>query len=148
MVGGKSLRESMSRPGGGATATQRRRSSSISQVRAAATGDPDFLADKGETGFKGLIHNPKSLGLALFASLGGVLYGYNQGVFGQVQVMANFKARYWWIVSRAGSCDPANRKLGDDVTNFTLKGFVTAILGEPRRISSADPQSLAPSWAV
>jgi hypothetical protein len=76
MVGGKSLRESMSRPGGGATATQRRRSSSISQVRAAATGDPDFLADKGETGFKGLIHNPKSLGLALFASLGGVLYGY------------------------------------------------------------------------
>ncbi|CAK9784474.1 unnamed protein product [Cutaneotrichosporon oleaginosum] len=113
MVGGKSLRSSFS--AGGATATQRRRSSSISQVRAAATGDPDFLADKGETGFKGLIHNPKSLGLALFASLGGVLYGYNQGVFGQVQVMSSFKARYWWI-------------LGDDVTNKTLKGFVTAIL--------------------
>lgn len=71
----KSLRGSISAMGG-ATAAQRRRSSNISQVRAAATGDPDFLAGQGETGFKGLIHNPKSLGLALFASLGGVLYGY------------------------------------------------------------------------
>lgn len=44
--------------------------------RAAFTGDQDFLADKGETGFKGLLHNKKSLFLALFASLGGVLYGY------------------------------------------------------------------------
>ncbi len=92
MVGGKSLRESISRPGGGATATQRRRSSSISQVRAAATGDPDFLADKGETGFKGLIHNPKSLGLALFASLGGVLYGY----------VSSCRSRTRWRLSRIG----------------------------------------------
>lgn len=43
---------------------------------AAATGEQDFLADKGDTGFKGLVRNKKSLGLALFASLGGVLYGY------------------------------------------------------------------------
>ncbi|BEJ16987.1 hypothetical protein CspHIS471_0603880 [Cutaneotrichosporon sp. HIS471] len=114
MAGRKSLRESISGPNL-TTANQRRRSSNISTVRAAAIGDPDVLANQGETGFKGLINNPKSLGLALFASLGGVLYGYNQGVFGQVQVMANFKARYWWI-------------LGDDVTNKTLKGFVTAIL--------------------
>lgn len=42
----------------------------------ASTGDADFLADKGETGWRGLLHNKKSLGLALFASLGGVLYGY------------------------------------------------------------------------
>ncbi|BEI93925.1 uncharacterized protein CcaverHIS019_0603840 [Cutaneotrichosporon cavernicola] len=122
MAGRKSLRDSISGPTF-STANQRRRSSNISTVRAAAIGDLD-LANEGETGFKGLIHNPRSLGLALFASLGGVLYGYvpqidadyqNQGVFGQVQVMANFKARYSWI-------------LGDDVTNKTLKGFVTAIL--------------------
>lgn len=43
---------------------------------AAATGDVDFLANKGEVGWRGLIHNKKSLGLALFASIGGVLYGY------------------------------------------------------------------------
>jgi hypothetical protein len=40
-----------------------------------------------------------SFGLALFASLGGVLYGYNQGVFSSVQVMQSFKNRYPPFVS-------------------------------------------------
>lgn len=43
----------------------------------------------GPTGFKGLARNKRALGLATFASLGGVLYGYNQGVFGQVQIMVS-----------------------------------------------------------
>ncbi|KAE8319592.1 general substrate transporter [Aspergillus transmontanensis] len=46
------------------------------------------------TGLHGLVKNKKCLGLALFASLRGVLYGYNQGVFGQVQVMADFEHRF------------------------------------------------------
>lgn len=50
-----------------------------------------------------MINNKKALGLATFASLGGVLYGYNQGVFGQVQVMEEFVCRYKGTVSFGGS---------------------------------------------
>lgn len=67
---------------------------------AAAGGDFDaVLVNKQEAGFKGLIHNGRALGLAAFASIGGVLYGYNQGVFGQVQVMTSFTDRYPSVVS-------------------------------------------------
>jgi hypothetical protein len=79
---------------------------------AAAGGDLDVaFVNSGEQGWRGLYHNKKCLGLACFASLGGVLYGYNQvcsgsslqigtllispkGVFGSVQVMAEFEHRY------------------------------------------------------
>lgn len=50
----------------------------------AAGNNGDFeaiLVQKGDAGFRGLMKNGKCLGLAMFASLGGVLYGYNQGVF-------------------------------------------------------------------
>jgi hypothetical protein len=77
----------------------------------------------GSTGLRGLRQNKKCLGFALFASLGGVLYGYNQvrprcyrfalscslttccsqGVFGQVQVMADFEHRFADTVSRQSS---------------------------------------------
>ncbi|KAK4683736.1 MFS transporter, SP family, sugar:H+ symporter, partial [Tremellales sp. Uapishka_1] len=62
----------------------------------AVAGDIDhsLLANPEETGFRGLIRNKHALGLASFASLGGVLYGYNQGVFGSVQVMSEFVSRY------------------------------------------------------
>jgi hypothetical protein len=67
---------------------------------AAAAGDMDaVIAMHGQAGWRGLFHNGRALGLALFASLGGVLYGYNQGVFGSVQVMASFNARYQSTVS-------------------------------------------------
>jgi hypothetical protein len=49
---------------------------------AAAGGDFEaLLTQKGDAGFRGLMKNGKCLGIAMFASLGGVLYGYNQGVF-------------------------------------------------------------------
>lgn len=82
----------------------------------AATADDDVLAQTGPSGWRGLMANKKSFGIALFASLGGVLYGCeqrarcsddtnaatdNQGVFGQVQVMASFKYRYAKTVSVA-----------------------------------------------
>lgn len=67
---------------------------------AAAGGDFEaLLVQKGDAGFRGLMKNGKCLGLAMFASLGGVLYGYNQGVFGQVQVMEEFVWRYQSTVS-------------------------------------------------
>jgi len=82
---------------------------------AAAGGDFDALvAAHDQQGWRGLINNKKALGLATFASLGGVLYGYNQGVFGQVQVMQEFVCRY-------------HDTLGPD-TNGVKKGMLTAIL--------------------
>ncbi|KAE8542252.1 hypothetical protein D1P53_001738 [Cryptococcus gattii VGV] len=73
--------------------------------------DTALLTKNDERGFRGLFKNGRALGLALFASLGGVLYGYNQGVFGQVQVMYSFQERYTATL-----------------TNSDTKGLLTAIL--------------------
>ncbi|OXB33690.1 hypothetical protein LQV05_002417 [Cryptococcus neoformans] len=79
---------------------------------AAVGGDFDaLLTQNQDRGFRGLFKNGRALGLACFASLGGVLYGYNQGVFGQVQVMYSFHERY-----------------AATLTNTDTKGFLTAIL--------------------
>lgn len=40
-----------------------------------------------------LLKNIKVFGIACFACLGGLLYGYNQGVFSGVLVMTSFKER-------------------------------------------------------
>ncbi|KAJ5301524.1 hypothetical protein PENANT_c002G05104 [Penicillium antarcticum] len=45
----------------------------------------------GKTGFKGLISNKKTTCIGLFASLGGLVYGYNQGMFAQVLTMKSFQ---------------------------------------------------------
>ncbi|KAG8875663.1 hypothetical protein FRB97_004824 [Tulasnella sp. 331] len=65
----------------------------------------------GPSGFKGVIHNPRVFFIALFNALGGLLYGYNQGVFSGVLVMTNF-----------------DRKFASTVNNTGLKGMVTSIL--------------------
>ncbi|KAK4552452.1 hypothetical protein LTR86_010295 [Recurvomyces mirabilis] len=44
----------------------------------------------GPTGLKGIIYNGKTTAIAFFASLGGLVYGYNQGMFAQVLVMHSF----------------------------------------------------------
>jgi len=44
-----------------------------------ATVNSRVLSSGGQQGWRGLASNGRSLLLALFASLGGVLYGYNQG---------------------------------------------------------------------
>lgn len=59
------------------------------------------LTKTGEQGWRGLFKNGKVIAITVFASLGGVLYGYNQGVFGQVQVMESFEYRYPDTVSLA-----------------------------------------------
>lgn len=44
----------------------------------------------GPTGWRGLIGAPVVLGLSLFASIGGVLFGYDQGVISGILVMDDF----------------------------------------------------------
>ncbi|KAF2877159.1 general substrate transporter [Massariosphaeria phaeospora] len=45
----------------------------------------------GKSGPLALVHNLKVFGIACFACLGGLLYGYNQGVFSGVLTMTSFK---------------------------------------------------------
>jgi hypothetical protein len=45
----------------------------------------------GATGPSALLRNIKVFGIACFACLGGLLYGYNQGVFSGVLTMTSFK---------------------------------------------------------
>lgn len=47
----------------------------------------------GGTGPAALIKNARVFGIACFACLGGLLYGYNQGVFSGVLTMTSFKER-------------------------------------------------------
>jgi len=65
----------------------------------------------GKSGWAGLVHNRRIFAIAVFASLGGLLYGYNQGVFSGVLAMKSFE-----------------RRMGDDVTNTGKKGWLVAIL--------------------
>ncbi|KAF9889719.1 hypothetical protein FE257_007025 [Aspergillus nanangensis] len=48
----------------------------------------------GDAGYKGLVQNPFLLFLSCFASIGGVLYGYDQGVISGVLVMNNFAKQF------------------------------------------------------
>ncbi|KAK2765377.1 hypothetical protein FQN54_008223 [Arachnomyces sp. PD_36] len=78
-------------------------------MNAAALARRQALA--GPSGPAGLMQNLKVFGIAMFACLGGLLYGYNQGVFSGVLAMNSFE-----------------RHMGDAVTNSTKKGWLTAIL--------------------
>ncbi|KAK5170238.1 uncharacterized protein LTR77_004824 [Saxophila tyrrhenica] len=64
----------------------------------APTGDGMGLSAKrqqyaGPPGLKGIIYNGKTSAIATFAALGGFVYGYNQGMFGQILTMNSFIAR-------------------------------------------------------
>lgn len=63
-------------------------------------------------GVKALIANGRVFSIAVFASLGGFVYGYNQGMFGQVLSMYSFGVRINY----------------DSISNTTTRGLLTAIL--------------------
>ncbi|KZT05381.1 general substrate transporter [Laetiporus sulphureus 93-53] len=48
----------------------------------------------GPKGLKGLLHNYYALGCAVFVSIGGLLFGYDQGVIANVLVMRDFTERW------------------------------------------------------
>ncbi|KAL2005099.1 hypothetical protein VTN00DRAFT_2949 [Thermoascus crustaceus] len=66
----------------------------------------------GPSGIRGMARNPRTLAIALFASLGGFVYGYNQGMFSQVLTMTSF----------------VNRTDGYAATTGTAQGLLTSIL--------------------
>jgi len=65
----------------------------------------------GKSGPSALWKNFRVARIAAFACIGGVLYGYNQGMFSGVLAMPSF-----------------NNHMGDYTTNQTKKGWLTAIL--------------------
>ncbi|RYP09339.1 hypothetical protein DL764_001386 [Monosporascus ibericus] len=65
----------------------------------------------GASGPMALIKNFKVFRVALFACIGGVLYGYNQGMFSGILAMPAFQSH-----------------MGEYTSNQTLKGWLTAIL--------------------
>jgi hypothetical protein len=52
----------------------------------------------GNSGARALVKNFRVFSLAAFACIGGVLYGYNQGMFSGVLAMPSFKQRKWRIL--------------------------------------------------
>jgi sugar porter (SP) family MFS transporter len=88
---------------------------------AAGTGYFDAALHKRETlmgksGPSALLKNFKVFSIACFACIGGVLYGYNQGMFSGVLAMPAFQ-------SHMGEYDPL-----DSTADQTKKGWLTAIL--------------------
>lgn len=65
--------------------------SSVAGAQSAALEKRKELA--GGSGPAALLKNLKVFGIACFACLGGLLYGYNQGVFSGVLTMSAFKNR-------------------------------------------------------
>ncbi|KAF7712316.1 MFS-type Sugar/inositol transporter [Penicillium ucsense] len=57
----------------------------------------------GESGFKGLISNGRTFAIALFASLGGLVYGYNQGMFSSILTMHAFQNRIQGYAEKTGA---------------------------------------------
>ncbi|ETS73118.1 hypothetical protein PFICI_15063 [Pestalotiopsis fici W106-1] len=70
----------------------------------------------GASGPKALVKNFKVFRIAAFACIGGVLYGYNQGMFSGVLAMPSFQ-------THMGEYDPI-----DPNADQTKKGWLTAIL--------------------
>lgn len=75
----------------------------LQQKRAALAAKP---------GAVGLIKNARTTAIAVFASMGGLIYGYNQGMFGQVLSMNSF-----------GKASGTN-----GISDPTLAGLLTSIL--------------------
>ncbi|PCG98840.1 Major facilitator superfamily domain, general substrate transporter [Penicillium occitanis (nom. inval.)] len=97
--------------------TQNRHKKLIAIMPLAIASQTDDVALKrrmalaGSSGPMAAFHNMRVVGIAMFACLGGLLYGYNQGVFSGVLTMTAF-----------------GNHMGEYTTNSTKKGWLTSIL--------------------
>lgn len=73
-----------------------------SEFEAAALARRKVLATP--AGPMALLKNLRVFGIACFACLGGLLYGYNQGVFSGVLTMTSFKERQYTTSPFLHSC--------------------------------------------
>ncbi|EMG48521.1 hypothetical protein G210_0901 [Candida maltosa Xu316] len=71
------------------------------------------LGSSAKPGISAIIKNKRSFMVGLFTALGGVLYGYNQGMFGQISGMHSFSTQVG---------------IGQIQDNPTLQGLLTSIL--------------------
>ncbi|KAF8515372.1 MFS monosaccharide transporter [Hysterangium stoloniferum] len=67
---------------------------SHTQVRVFPKSNGEYSYSYGPTGLQGLLNNSFAFRCALFASLGGLTFGYDQGVIANVLVMKDFVARW------------------------------------------------------
>ncbi|KAM0438558.1 hypothetical protein ACHAPT_001308 [Fusarium lateritium] len=81
----------------------------------------------GASGARALVKNFKVFRIAAFACIGGILYGYNQGMFSGILTMASFGKRKFLASDLSANPSPA-ADMGDYVVNTTKKGWLTAIL--------------------
>lgn len=99
---------------------------------AAAGGDFDAVLTRTQNqGWRGLFKNGKVIAITMFASLGGVLYGYNQGVFGQVQVMKGFVHRYSDVLDSSDPNFRGAQALALLTAILELGAFVGALIAGP-----------------
>ncbi|KAL6719739.1 hypothetical protein ACLMJK_001660 [Lecanora helva] len=87
---------------------------------ASTTGHYDVALNRrealmGSSGPMALVKNIRVFGIACFACIGGLLYGYNQGVFSGILTMNNF-------MDHMGNYD------SNDPADATRKGWLTSIL--------------------
>jgi hypothetical protein len=57
----------------------------------------DHAIEYGPAGYKGFLKEIRIFGLACFATIGGFLFGYDQGIISGVLVMHSFVS--WWSIS-------------------------------------------------
>ena len=62
----------------------------------------------GPPGVAGLLHNYYALGCAIFASIGGLTFGYDQGVIANVLVMKDFVQRWHLSAWETGLMSASN----------------------------------------
>ncbi|KAJ5296404.1 conidial yellow pigment biosynthesis polyketide synthase [Penicillium atrosanguineum] len=76
----------------------------------------------GKAGIYGLISNKKTFAIGLFASLGGLVYGYNQGMFAQVLTMHSF------VVATNGYAENTGIKQGMLTSILELGAWVGTLI--------------------
>lgn len=82
----------------------------------------------GKSGPGALVKNFKVFRIALFACIGGVLYGYNQGMFGGILAMPSFGKRKRMPYSYCRLALTTSIETDGYIDNPTQKGWLTAIL--------------------